>query len=1123
MAVSIVMTGTGRNCTLTNGTSVITSANMAGIVVGATVQGTGIPTGTRVGQISGSNISLVNASGVPVNVTANGVQSMIFSSVWGSILTVNLTASGDTATMQNIYNAGFGVMSDNLGQRHIFFPGAFGIEWRNIVAGALFDFQNWTMEFGALGYWAWDQATILGELRGGYLQNGTQFIRSSGPTFISRDFKNSTAGGSNMFIGTATGTVTGTFRMNDLRVVAQGGNNRCPQFNTGRMNCIVDGMILDYQGDGGPNAGIGASFGTLNNTTIVRANSGIGAPNGTNFATINGLAYSGLFSDTPQHKFAIPNNYILEGYAPQVLSTQFLGGFQDNTTETFANIDLSTAGWGLTDLITRYQRFGGPNEIRFPRRVSLQFNDSTGADLTGVTLFIRSGATTLVNAVQAGDYSANTQALVLNWTANVGSYRTANTTTNTISQVAQIRRYGFIEQSTSYSLNLASYSQPFFMLTDTSLSGISESTASAITTAGINWTTRTITPTADLTYDQINARIAWELAQTTNSAQADPRTINGTKVSLATGWTLVVNTGRTISAGNNIKEWFTPTITINGTGKIDAVYQTTVGTSTIWEFGSVSEPIIAGTSLAIYDASGTTRYYNAVTSNGVYRFYIPPQSTGVTYTYAIERYGYRREEGTFPSNAGGILFYVPNYSEDVGITQTNRTTVNAYTTLSDTAQIYDATANFRLSETGIKLGQLVARDGTFLDFGNFNVKFKDDNASIVSVASGTITYKSIVINESTKYNAMKATPPKTITPNDTEQINVLIEDANGDSQVKVEGGSGTYQIWKLPNSTPNIDFQTGTLLTTTTNLTYRFIGEDGYKLFLYDTGTLYGDSVSKSKGTYKVALFFGPQVQLAQSAEVTLINQIVNELKLKLDTNLDAKVSTRLADADYIDPATPEQIWDYTTRTLTSAGSSGATLAEIEASTILAKEATSQQIKTKVDTLENYNDATTQTKLDALQTTADNLPTLAEMEASTVLANKTDVTDAKNEIIAEVQNIDVDLTGVALQATSQEINGKVDEIKTKVLTLENYNDATAQSKLDAIKAKTDVLENTDLTGIATTQNVTDAQTAIETKIDNIVVDNEAIANEVWNQEPERLKQVATVETTGEQLASFNNA
>jgi hypothetical protein len=90
-------------------------------------------------------------------------------------------------------------------------------------------------------------------------------------------------------------------------------------------------------------------------------------------------------------------------------------------------------------------------------------------------------------------------------------------------------------------------------------------------------------------------------------------------------------------------------------------------------------------------------------------------------------------------------------------------------------------------------------------------------------------------------------------------------------------------------------------------------------------------------------------------------------------------------------------------------------------------------------------------------------------------------------------------------------------------TLNNYNDATAQTKLDGIKAKTDVLENADLTGIATATDVQNAKDSIETKIDNIVVDNEAIATEVWNQEPERLKQVSTVETTGDQLAAFNNA
>ena len=90
-------------------------------------------------------------------------------------------------------------------------------------------------------------------------------------------------------------------------------------------------------------------------------------------------------------------------------------------------------------------------------------------------------------------------------------------------------------------------------------------------------------------------------------------------------------------------------------------------------------------------------------------------------------------------------------------------------------------------------------------------------------------------------------------------------------------------------------------------------------------------------------------------------------------------------------------------------------------------------IKAKVDTLENTD--------------------------LTGIATATNVTDAKNEIIAEIGNIDVDLTGVALEETSQ-------EIKTKVLTLSNYDDATAQSKLDDIKSKVDTLENTDLTQVA---------------------------------------------------------
>lgn len=832
MAVSIVMTGTGRNCTLTSGT-----------------------------------------------------QSLIFSSVYGSTVTVSMSASGDTATPLNIYNAGFGTMSDNVAKREIFFAGGLTITWSNIVAGAVFDFESWSLEFGVGGRWQWDGATILGELRSGYLVNGTQFIKTAGATFYSNYWNNGQAGGGNMWTGAATGAMTGKFRMHNPRFFVVDGANTVPYFAAGRMEMDVENMIFDYQKDtAGANAGIGAAFGTLKNTYLIKTNGSINAPNGTNFATLDGLIYVGNYQSTPQHKFSLPNNYVLDGFSPQVLSTQFLGGFSNNTTETYSNINLSTAGWGLSDLKTKYLRYGGVNTLNFPRTVSFEFNDSTAANLTGVTLYIKSGSTSLVNAVQAGDYSANTQGLVLTWTTTTTSYRVCDSFIDTISQVAQVRKYGYIQQTTSYSLELAKYSQPFFMLADASLSGISEATAAAITTAGINWSTKTITPTADLTYDQINARIAYELAQTANSAQADPRTINGSNLTLATGWSLVVNTGRTISTGTNITYLYAPTITLNGTGKITAVYATTAGTSTVLELNTPSD----GYSLCIFKADGTTKYFASNVTTGAYYVYFTPSEAG-TYYLGAENYGQKRTADTLVLSGGNVWYNITD-QEDVGITDT-KSNVAAYTTLATTSQIYDATAYFRLSETGIKLGQLCTRDGLYLDFGTYNVKIKDDASAIVGVSSGTITYKSIVVNETTKYNAMKATPPATITPTDTEIINVLIEDANGDSKLSILGGDDAgYELWKITTATATDDYATGTLLDTlaTNTEVFRFIGISGYDIVGRDVSSGVRRRTSMLKGSYTQAFYVGNQIQLATDApQLQENNDKLDELILKIDTQKD--------------------------------------------------------------------------------------------------------------------------------------------------------------------------------------------------------------------------------------------
>jgi hypothetical protein len=444
---------------------------------------------------------------------------------------------------------------------------------------------------------------------------------------------------------------------------------------------------------------------------------------------------------------------------------------------------------------------------------------------------------------------------------------------------------------------------------------------------------------------------------------------NGTSLEAFTGWSLVVNTGVTLSSGVKFDKVEFDTITLTGTAEITGIYQDSTGTSTVLQLNPPSNDY----SLCIFRADGTTKYFASDVDAGSYYVYFTPAEAG-TYFLAAEKYGQRRTEDTLVLNGGNVWYNITD-QEDVGITD-DFATASAYTTLSTTSQLYDATAVFRLAESGIKLGQLVARDGLYLDFGNNNVKIKDDATNIVSVASGTITYKSIVVNASTKYNAMKATPPKTITPTDTEIINVLIEDANGDSQLSILGGDNLgYELWKVTTATATDDYATGTLLTTlsTNALPYRFIGVIGFDIVGRDVSSGVRRRSSMEKGTYEQAFYVGNQIQLATDApQLIENNEKLDELILKIDTNLDEKISTRLAEIDYIEP-------DNTTI---------------------------GQIKTKVDTLENYDDTETQTKLDALQTTVDNIDVdfTPVLDAIDLTLKEADYTAPDNTSITEIKN-----------------------------------------------------------------------------------------------------------------------
>ena len=204
----------------------------------------------------------------------------------------------------------------------------------------------------------------------------------------------------------------------------------------------------------------------------------------------------------------------------------------------------------------------------------------------------------------------------------------------------------------------------------------------------------------------------------------------------------------------------------------------------------------------------------------------------------------------------------------------------AYTAIETLDKLYDRVAYFRLSEVGIKLGQIAERNGTAVALGNFSLLVNQSASAVLTATSSLVTIKSTSLANGTKFTLITATPPKTVTANTTEVITASIEDANGNSSVNIQGGSGDFTLWKITNATSEDDYATGTNLGNVGNTTFRFLDAPGYKIVIRDNTTGFRQVCPMDKGIYTKGLFFGDQVQLAQSAEVTEINTKVDIMQL---------------------------------------------------------------------------------------------------------------------------------------------------------------------------------------------------------------------------------------------------
>ena len=564
--------------------------------------------------------------------------------------------------------------------------------------------------------------------------------------------------------------------------------------------------------------------------------------------------------------------------------------------------------------------------------------------------------------------------------------------------------------------------------------------------------TKIVTVTANSSFDDVYDALKAYKATANALNLATPTldtlivTPNGTSLEAFTGWSLVVNTGVTLSSGVKFDKVEFDTITLTGTAQITGIYQDSTGTSTVLEISGFD----AGSAVYVEDNSEIEKFFSASTS-GTVTVYIPPTGTGSWY-YAVEKYGIQRQSDFF-TFSGGLKEIVVKAIPDIGLTESNIATVAAYTTLENPDKIYDYVAYLRTTTPHISYGQILFKDGTSLYLADASMLVDQSFGSVASFNYDTklLTIKSLVLETGVSYTKIVADPPASITANTNEIITILIEDANGDSRLSILGGDNEgYELWKVTTATATDDYETGELLITLPDNVegFRFIGISGFDIVGRDISSGVRRRSSMLKGNYTQSFYVGDQIQLSTNApQLVENNQKLDELILKVDNNLDVAVSTRLAAINYVEPDN-DGIADANTKL--------------------------DDIQTKVDTLEN-----------------------------------------------------TDLTGIALEATSQEILTTVQDIDVDFTPVLDAIDLTLKTsqytapdnvKIGQIKTKVDTLENTNTSTLATTVQLEEAKDEILANSSGATP--EEIADQVWLDQPDRLKNVSTVQITGEQLKTY---
>ncbi len=569
------MTGTSQTISATNGSPNITFASGVATnwVVGATIQGTGWATGTKIVSITGTPATST-AAVLSNNFTGTTGSTTVIASSNNATAVLSLSASGDTASPQNIISLGLGAL---IAPKTIQIYGRTFIELQ-IAQGATYDDTEWTYLLGLYSYIQANE-TYTGTWRSGFVLVGSSYVKAKGATIMYQQAR-AVAGGTSCFknSGIPAGFPANKFKAhwNDVAWIGLNGTNYAmsPQMFYGEWYQCGD-IVYDGYGDGGANGSFAGSYGSIEKLSMLKYIGGINVGyDTTQIATVGKIEWFCIptFSTNgtnPDIKLGTPNNVPVSGFAPIFHNTaapeQEFIGVNSTATEIIDDYILPTN----YPLITNSRNYN-TNTRTYRRTVSLTFKDSaTASALTGVTAYITSGANVLANAVQAGDFSQKLNTVFVSWAGRSpasGSYIAPLTSTDTQVQAAQIRKNGYVAQSFSYNLTNAAYSREIALIADPAYGSVTPAQAAALTGIALDYTNDVVTGSASRNLDQVYAFGQYSQALPANSAQADFQSSPGGVYRLTAPWKL---------------NWTAGALTMGE-------YNTRFISSTQWKFGNTA-------------------------------------------------------------------------------------------------------------------------------------------------------------------------------------------------------------------------------------------------------------------------------------------------------------------------------------------------------------------------------------------------------------------------------------------------------------------------------------------------------------------------------------------------------